>query len=88
VEIYSKIFFSQNWWLLKTLKRQKLEKANFAHFVSCPLDNLLKDIFSQNWRLLKTLKRQKVEKANFAYFKVARLVKIYSNTSFHKIGGF
>jgi len=46
---------------LKALKREKLEKANFADFVSCPLgENLLKDLFSQNWGLLTAQKRQKV----------------------------
>ena len=51
------------------LKLEKLENANFAHFVSHPLDgNVLKDLFWQNWRLLKALKLEKLKNANFAHF--------------------
>ena len=53
---------------MKTFKLQKLEKANFAHFVSHPLDEKLpKDLFWQNGRLLKALK-QKRENSKFAHF--------------------
>ena len=43
-----KDLFWQNWRILETLKLWKTWKANFGHFVNCPLgEKLSKDIFWQ-----------------------------------------
>ena len=56
-----KHLFWKKWWILKTLKLQKLKNA------SRPLgEKLPKDLFWQNWRLLNTLK-QKLENAKFVH---------------------
>ena len=53
----------------KNLNLQKLEKANFAHFVNHMLDEkLLQDLTCRKWRILKTLKIQKLEKTNWCHF--------------------
>ena len=60
-----KHLFWQKWWILKTLKLQKLEYANFAHFVSRSLgEKLLKHLFWQKWGILKVLKLQKLKNAS------------------------
>ena len=62
--------------LLNALKLEKLEMANFAHFVSFPLgENLLKHLFWQKLEILNALKLQQLENANFTHFSYARLVK-------------
>ena len=84
-----KHIFWQKWWILKALKFQKLENANFAHFVSRLLDEkLLKHFYWQKWGILKTLKFQKVKNANFAHFVSHPLGEKLPKLLFLQTGGF
>ena len=88
VETYPKTSFDKS-VLFKALKLEKLENANFAHFVSHPLDgNVPKDLFWQNWRLLRALKLKSLKKQTLLILWAARLVETYPKTSFDKTGGF
>ena len=69
MKIYSNTSFDKKWEILKTLKIQKLEKADFTYFVRFPLDQIYSNtIFDKgggfwmrwnfNARLLKTIKTQ------------------------------
>ena len=70
-------------------KFEKLEKADFAHFVSCPLGgNVHKDLFWQNEGLLKALSLKILKKQTLLILWAARLVETYTKTSFDKIEAF
>ena len=64
---YSKTSFDKS----ELFKALKLENANFAHFVSHPLDgNVPKDLFWQNWTpsRLETLEARKAKKGKLCSF--------------------
>ena len=50
----------------RTFVNEKLEKANFLHFASCPIDEkILKDSLFMKMEFLQVLEVEKVEKETF-----------------------